>query len=157
LKQALFIDPGDVHVGMAKFHEIKPDVWTCVNTWEIGPALGEEMLADILTDQRFILVCYERWRLFGHLAQQQTGSEFRAVQFIGVLKYLHRRTAHSSCILEVQDPKVQPVALSVANNRQIKLRSVTEKRGNHAKSAELHGVYYFTSRNLSVINDRLEE
>lgn len=156
MTRALFIDPGDVHVGMAEFLEIKPDVWACVNTWEIGPILGEEMVANIIEQDRHAIIGYERWRLFGHLAQQQAGSEFRAVQFIGVLKYLHRRNPGTSQLV-VQDPNVQQVAERLAKLREVPLYSVTQKHGNHAKSAELHGFYYFTSRGLSVVADRIKE
>lgn len=155
MTRALFIDPGDVHVGMAEFVEISTDTWSCVNTWEIGPSLGEEMMATIIGDNKHAIIGYERWRLFGHLAQQQAGSEFRAVQFIGVLKYLHRRNPGNSQLV-VQDPNVQPVAERLAKHRGLPLYSVTHKFGNHAKSAELHGIYYFTSRGLSVVTDRME-
>lgn len=153
---ALFIDPGDVHVGMAEFKEIEPNTWACVNAWEIGPELGEEMVQSILNANKHEIIGYERFRLFGHLAQQQAGSEFRAVQFIGVLKYLHRRTSGVTSQLVVQDPNVQAVAFRLASYRGIELYSVTHKHGNHAKSAELHGIYYFTSRGLSVVTDRME-
>jgi hypothetical protein len=153
---ALFIDPGDVHVGMAEFREIEPDVWSCVNAWEIGPQLGEEMVQAIIAANKHAIIGYERFRLFGHLAQQQAGSEFRAVQFIGVLKYLHRRTPGVTSQLVVQDPNVQAVAERLAKHRGVPLYSVANKHGNHAKSAELHGIYYFTSRGLSVVSDRME-
>lgn len=147
----LFIDPGDVHVGMAQFTSGEDGTWTCTNTWECTPELAEEMVERAFYSNTHVVVGYERFRLFGHLAMKQVGSEFRASQLIGVIRYLHRRS-HTTSQLVVQDPNVQPVALSWTKKKNIVLNSVSRGRGGHAKSAELHG-WFFIGRNPELVKD----
>jgi hypothetical protein len=154
-KPMLFIDPGDVHVGLAVFTEAL-DGWLCTEAFEMSPDNAELFLKEVVQRGEFSVIGYERFRLFGHLALAQTGSEFRASQMIGVIKFLFR-TETPSCQLVVQDPNCQPIAAAVAERRGIPLQSVTRKRGGHAKSAELHGIYYLSRGNqpLSVVKGKI--
>lgn len=141
MKFKYFIDPGDVHVGFALF-ENDGDGWFCSEAWETDPEGAEDLVANVVTNPNVTLVCFERFRLFGHLAMQQVGSEFRASQLIGVIKYLARTRGHAKLQLLVQDPNVQPVAEKWTSKRNILLLSVSRNKGSHAKSAELHGWFY---------------
>lgn len=156
-KPMLFLDPGDVHVGHAVFEQAEHG-WHCTDTFESSPEVAEAMLHDVIREDQFSVIGYERFRLFGHLALAQTGSEFRASQLIGVLKFLHR-TYSPECKLVVQDPNVQPIAWGLANKRGIPLHSVVHANGPHAKSAELHGLYFLarSQRPLSVVGGKLSE
>lgn len=156
MRKMLFIDPGGVHVGHAVFSLTK-DGWVCTNTYETTPELAEEQIELALLNNTYNVICYERFKLFGHLALSQIGSEFRASQLIGVIRFLHRRISPLSKLV-VQDPNCQPVAEAIANKKGIPLTSVTTRSGGHAKSAELHGIFYI-GRNkmpLSVVDSKLE-
>ena len=133
-------------MGFALFQD-DGDGWYCSETWENTPEDAEDLVANVVTNPHVTMVCFERYRLFGHLAMQQVGSEFRASQLIGVIKYLARTRGHDKLQLHVQDPNVQPVAESWASKKNILLQSVSRGKGPHAKSAELHGWYYLGRRN----------
>ena len=152
MKFKYFIDPGDVHVGFALFQDVG-EGWYCSEAWELDPEGAEDLVALIVTNPEVTLVCFERFRLFGHLAMQQVGSEFRASQLIGVIKYLVRTRGHAKLQLEVQDPNVQPVAEKWASKKNILLLSVSRGKGAHAKSAELHGWFYLGRRNYRLKAD----
>ena len=155
----LFVDPGDEHVGLAKF-ALHPDGnWFCDSAFELAPVAAATVLSKIVSNTRLDVFGWERFRLFPHLAQAQIGSEFETSQLIGVMKYLVRTAGHPNLQVVVQDPSVQPVAEAVAKKRGIPLFSVTKGRGAHAKSAELHGIYYIASNKMPLgkITDRIEE
>lgn len=149
MKLKYFIDPGDVHVGFALFKN-EGEGWYCAEAWESDPEAAEDLMANVVPSPNVTLVCFERFRLFGHLAMQQVGSEFRASQLIGVIKYLVRTRGHANLKLHVQDPNVQPVAEKWAAKKNILLLSVSLGKGPHAKSAELHGWFYLGRNNYKL-------
>jgi hypothetical protein len=112
-----------------------------------------------LANDTYQVICYERFKLFGHLAKQQIGSEFRASQLIGVIKYLHRRQLATQTKLVVQDPTAQAIGAALAKLKGIPLTSVTSRTGGHTKSAETHGFFYLGRHGfpLSVMNGKMEE
>lgn len=94
------IDPGDHWTGVAFFAEDDGDGWYCQGAVEFDePEAFEDALAELLLQEppaaRPSVVIYEKWRLYADKAKQQTGSEFRATQVIGVIKFLVRtQNAH---------------------------------------------------------------
>lgn len=153
----LFIDPGDVHVGHAVFTEVD-DGWLCTETFETSPEESELFVKEAMERDSFGVIGFERFKLFGHLALAQTGSEFRASQMIGVVKFLYR-TLNPECELVTQDPSCQPIAQALAEKRGVPLKSVLSRTGGHSKSAELHGVFYLARNDhaLSVANAKVEK
>lgn len=92
-QRLIAVDPGDVHVGVAFFESATPSddqSWKCVDTQEMTPEEFEDALAETFLDGDIDVLVVEKFRLYGDKAQQQTGSEFRTSQLIGVTKYLHR-------------------------------------------------------------------
>lgn len=92
-KQIIAIDPGDRYVGVAFFEE-DPDEewgWRCIDAQEFTPDEFADSLAEtIVSDDPPYAVVYERWRLYGDLAQAQKGSEMETAQLIGIIKWLVR-------------------------------------------------------------------
>lgn len=88
------VDPGDRWTGVAFFASDGNGKWYCSDAQEFDPPEFEDALAETLMLDRSTpppeMFVYEKWRLYGDMAQQQTGSEFLASQHIGVMKYLLR-------------------------------------------------------------------
>jgi hypothetical protein len=103
-KQLVAIDPGDVYVGVAFFDQLKnynewtdPDAdlgvddWRCVGATEYTPDQFADDFAESIVASDFDYVVFERFRLYGDKANQQTGSEFQTSQLIGVIKWIVRK------------------------------------------------------------------
>lgn len=89
------VDPGDVYTGVAFFdspHDrfTKWEDWSCVGAVEFGPDEFEDAFAETLVAGDVQIVVYERFMLYEGKALEQSGSEFRAVQTIGVIRWLVR-------------------------------------------------------------------
>lgn len=149
-----FIDPGDVHVGIAFYEQIDTKHWGAVLTKEITPEQTEDLIADLIVNPELVVLGWERFKLFGHLATQQIGSEFWTSQLIGVMKYLARTKGHPDLEIVIQDPSIQVSTEKIARAKGVALHSVTTKQGPHAKSAELHALYYLMRQDLEIIDWR---
>lgn len=90
------IDPGDQHVGVAFFERDADGGWYCADAQEWTPDEFEDAFAElVLTGPVPPIVVYERFRLYGDKSAEQTGSEFRTSQMIGVIKFVCRcRNGH---------------------------------------------------------------
>lgn len=155
MNQVMFIDPGDVHVGIAVFDEIAPEEWAARLVTEVTPQESEDLVAAKVSQPTLIVLGWERFRLYGHLATQQTGSEFYTSQLIGAYKFIARIFGHRDLKTVVQDASIQETTEKVAKYRKIPLKSVMLKQGPHAKSAELHALYYLMSTDQKIVDWRL--
>jgi hypothetical protein len=88
------IDPGDEHVGYATFERrgpeaLKPTPWICTGAFirDDPPAFLRDFAESVLVGD-FDIVVYERFGLFGTLAEEQIGSEFDTSQMIGVIRWI---------------------------------------------------------------------
>lgn len=130
------IDPGDVHVGVARF-----DGETCTWARESDPTSAMHDLAKQLPGAHVLVV--ERYQLYPHLAQLQQGSDMRTSQMIGALKWL----AWTLGIPVV----IQQAALKKPTEALIRHRGVqrvAQGDGDHAFDAETHG-YTYLWKNVS--------
>lgn len=90
--ELLAIDPGDAHVGVAFFNRNADGEWYCEDAQEWTPDEFEDAYVElVLTNPVPPIVVYERFRLYGDKSAEQTGSEFRTSQMIGVLKFVCRQ------------------------------------------------------------------
>ncbi len=152
----MFIDPGDVHVGIAVYDEIAPKQWVARLSTEVTPQESEDLVVAMVTDPNLAVIGWERFRLYGHLATQQTGSEFYTSQLIGAYKLIVRLFGHDELQTVVQDASIQETTEKVAKYRKVPLKSVLMKQGPHAKSAELHALYYLMSTDQLITDWRLK-
>lgn len=169
------VDPGDVHVGVAFFEAIgdpaTDDNWKCVDTQEMEPDTFEDALLETFLDGDIDILVYERFLLYEDKASQQTGSEFRTSQMIGVIRYLWRqqeihaakhdtgqmltcmlkdgtcadpwRTSGKHVELVGQLAAIQKPTAGILRKRGIKSTAKKNKDTlGHQVSAELHGWYY---------------
>lgn len=89
--ELIAIDPGDQHVGVAFFATDDDGLWYCEDAQEWTPDEFEDALAElILMTPTPPIVVYERFRLYGDKSAEQTGSEFRTSQMIGVIRFICR-------------------------------------------------------------------
>jgi hypothetical protein len=127
------VDPGDT-TGLA--------VWHSDGTFVHETQLGlDELITwcdELYTPVSTIVI--EDYRLYGHKAQQQTGSRFKAVQAIGVLKALAKRN-RSKVVLQ------KPDVLAVAALHSGRKRPSNHKI-SHSVDAYNHGFYWFVSQNI---------
>jgi hypothetical protein len=156
MKQVMFIDPGDVHVGIAIYDEVEPGEWVARLVVEVTPQESEDLVAAKVSQPDLVVIGWERFRLYGHLATQQTGSEFYTSQLIGAYKFITRIFGHRDLKTVVQDASIQGTTEKVAKYRKIPLKSVLLKQGPHAKSAELHALYYLMSTDQLITDWRLK-
>jgi hypothetical protein len=154
MKQVLFIDPGDVHVGIAIYEEVDRRTWSASKVTEVTPAESEDLVASMVTSPDLKVIGWERFRLYGHLASQQIGSEFWTSQLIGAYKYIVRTEGHAKLKSVVQDASIQGTTEKVAKYREVPLMSVLNRQGPHAKSAELHALYYLLTNEYTILDWR---
>lgn len=130
LKFFFAIDPGDAHVGVARF-----DGDQCTWAEEYDPTSAMRYLAEHLPGADVLVV--ERYQLYPHLAQKQQGSDMRTSQMIGALKWL-------AWTLDVP-VVIQQAALKKPTEALIRHRNIQRRSkgpGDHAKDAETHGYTY---------------
>lgn len=92
------IDPGDVHAGVAFFHD-NPELdngMACHWAGELDPDACTDLLAELAISNLLHTVVFERFRLYADKAAAQRGSEFDTSQMIGVIKWICRhQNAHA--------------------------------------------------------------
>ena len=87
-------------------------------------------------------IIIETFKLFPHLAKQQIGSEFPAVQVIGQLRLLAHQTGLTPCLI-FQQPDVQKMW---SDEKLQKLGLTLYGLSPHEKSALRHCVHYLRSQ-----------
>lgn len=147
----MFIDPGDSHVGFSHYSSFK-DGWQATAAEEFTPQSVIPVIKDWVQEPNLMILGWERFALFPHLAKQQIGSEFKTSQLIGVLRYLANEYGHPNLEVVIQQPSIQPPTEAVAKHRKLKLLSVETNKGPHAKSAELHTLFYLFQNNQTIYN-----
>lgn len=128
------IDPGDVHVGVALFRGRR-----CVWAKEFTPKGILKHLGSHLIGSEVLVI--ERYQLYPHLAQAQSGSDMLTSQLIGALRLL-------ACQLNVP-VVIQQAALKTPTENVIVKKKITRQstgEGDHAKDAETHGYAYLFRR-----------
>ena len=141
------IDPGGVHVGVAGFSYDGQDppagepaeLPVCVRATELNPYQTQEMVWSMCKAGALHALVIESWRLFPQMAAKLVGSDMPTSQLIGSLVWMAK---HYGVPVILQDPEIKIPTASLLNRRQIRLRSVREGRGGHAKDAELHGWHW---------------
>lgn len=132
LVKIVAIDPGGEHVG-----------W-CEAIWdqrELLITMVEELTPEGATERAELVfehtdtVVIESFRLYPDKAKMLVGSEMETSQLIGALKYLSRR---HRCKLAMQPAAIKVPTLSVLKHRGIELEAVRQRKGGHAKDAEVH-------------------
>lgn len=151
------VDPGDVHVGIARFRE-DDETWECTEAKEFGHDEAADLIAAHLAMGVLDVLVVERFALYADKATQQIGSEMLTAQLIGVIRFVHRTyldnrakrrsektfiagelAALRETVLEFQPASIQKPTTAICRAKGIK----SEAKGNaHAKSAELHGWHY---------------
>lgn len=153
----LAIDPGDVHVGVARFRTREDGTWECWHTQEYDPDTFSDLLWSELINQasRPDVLVYERFVLYPHLKDQQVGSDFKTSQLIGVIRWMVRYTNLLPDVntdddrpllpqvrLVDQPAAVQKPTLAALRAQGQRSRAKVRKTGPHTLSAELHGWYW---------------
>lgn len=160
------VDPGDRHVGVAFFEAETADPWAaenaleweCVDAQEWKPQEFEDGLASALLAGDVQALVFERFRLYGDKAQEQTGSEFETSQLIGVMKFLVRiHNAHATRHAQAErdlngllpceqrgqscaDPRVAPKPVVIHGQMadiKVPTRAILRKRGVKSTAARL--------------------
>lgn len=124
------IDPGDVHVGVALFKGQR-----CMWAREFTPEGILKYLADHLNGSEALVV--ERFQLYPHLAQKQSGSDMLTSQLIGALRLL---ACQKGVPVVIQQAALKTPAESAIIKRNVPRQSTGN--GDHAKDAETHGYAY---------------
>jgi hypothetical protein len=155
--RVMFLDPGDVHVGIAIYQQLESGEWQAVTCHETTPQEAEDIVAAWVDQPNLKVIGWERFKLYGHLASQQIGSEFWTSQLIGACKYIVRTKGHPELDLVVQDASIQTVAQKVAAHKKLPLYSVVNKKGPHAKSAELHALYWLWQSDQKITSWRTND
>lgn len=137
------VDPGDQHVGWAEWSGVH-----CLSACEYTPAAAMVRLEDLTGGEDepghdLGLVVFERYQLYGWLAAQQSGSEFKTSQLIGAIKYV--------CSFHV----VPVVGQLASVGKETYKRTDWNPRewpswgkGGHAKDAVAHGCSYLRRQGL---------
>jgi hypothetical protein len=142
------VDPGDIHVGLAEFRGGR-----CIAASETRPEAFCDMLFDLSHESDRSagpngvrgemapdLVVLERFALRGELMAQQQGSEFLTSQMIGAIRFICRR---GGIPLVIQTPQQHKLIPKREPWKSWPLRRWTSYgHGPHAKSAEMHGLFY---------------
>lgn len=133
----LFIDPGET-TGWALFNKDG-------KTINFGQIKGTEEFSDWLSqlDPFPDLVVYEEYRLFSHLAVQQSGSKMVTSQVVGIVKHECRRRKNVPCV--AQPSSILPIA-------EIYAGWTLKSKGAHSKTngyaAILHGIYFLQKNRI---------
>ncbi len=130
MDRILAIDPGDVHVGVATWHQNK-----FIDAWEVNSN-------DILTSvkqERPTLIVIESFRLQPWRAKTQSWSSMDTSQQIGAIQYI--ATDILDCSIRTQSSSIQSII-----KRTPFYRAHIDEHGKpsspHAHSALLHGLYF---------------
>lgn len=156
---AIFVDPGDVHVGVSMWEYQNPHGWTSIQAQEMAVEEFQDFLADSLRSGVVGLVVFETFQLYGDKAMEQTGSEFETSQLIGVVKYLvrtapiHWPETAGPCQITQQGASIKKATKAILKAKKVK--SVAKAMGmdpdGHALDAEMHGYQFFGSRKLPFV------
>lgn len=152
-ERALYLDPGNVHTGVAVFERDGFDnTWDCVDaaTLRLDDDAKVHEFLDWLTARlskcEIDIIGYEIYRLFNDKAKEQTGSEFEAVQIIGNVKYLaHRYRSYNRGFRQDLElvrfrPEDKKPTAGILKSRGITSEAKRRKTyGDHAQDAELQG------------------
>lgn len=146
----LAVDPGGVHVGMARFTLSGATNWECTDAFECeDPEQAIDLIAAFMLNYHIDVLVVEEFRLYPDKAMAQTGSTMPTCELIGQIKWAHRldsrrrRDAEQVEVeLVLQPAAIQEPTAAVLRNRGIKSTAVREGAGGHAKSAELHGWHW---------------
>jgi hypothetical protein len=157
-------DPGDKYTGVAYFRE--PDGprdplshdptmlatgWACYRARVADPDEALDELARDLLVGKVLYVVYERFRLYGDKAQEQTRSEFLTAQSVGVIRWLVRnvnltRAEQGQVPIRLEDygAEEKTPARRILRAKGIRSTAKLQKAGpgDHAVDAELHGWHY---------------
>lgn len=134
----LAIDPGEIHCGVAEFR-FKQCTWASEMTPDLLYASMRRRARERGYRRTYELVVIEEFRLYPWVMQQQGFSRIETVEVIGILKYLCGRW-HVPVVM--QGASVKKITEGQLRARGVTLRSVTERKGGHAKDAELHGWHW---------------
>lgn len=155
----LAIDPGEVHVGLAVFHD-----GTCIDAFEMAPHETIVLVRDLLSRRRLHTLVVEQFRLYPWLAEQQAFSDFKTVELIGVLRYLwatrgeldtgeltnkqgeRLATAIEWCTWVENPATIKTPTRAILKARKIKSTAARLRAGGHASDAELHGYHYLLAQ-----------
>ena len=131
----LAFDPGKT-TGWCLFDEHGQEI-------DFGQCEGDEQLIAFLesVSPPEIVIC-EDFKLFGHLAKQQTGSKFEASQVIGIIKYFCNKW---QVPLKLQPSSILPIAQLWSG---VKVEGKGGHEQSHWKSAFNHGVYYLQKEGI---------
>ena len=139
----LAIDPGDVHIGLAYFHDTWDEAgdlgWRCVEAYEYTREQLYHQLLRGLIDDNWDAVVVERFNLYPEVAMKLTGQEMFTSEAIGAIELACLRAG----IPMVKQPAAwQQPALGLLRQLGLKSTAKLNKAGPHALSAELHGWAY---------------
>ena len=135
----LAFDPGEVHVGWARFESRAFNSWHCVETGELRPHDAGRMLEQLLP--LVDIVVYETFQIYPDKALTLIGSRCETAQTIGMIRWIVERYNNGTPLIELVE---QPAAIQTPTQGLLRQqgRTSTAKRtksGPHALSAELHG------------------
>lgn len=137
----LAVDPGDVHVGCAWFHERSdaPLGWACHSTNEYTPEEFLKMLVQRHNRDNLDVLVIERFQVYPDTAKALIGSDLPIARLIGAMQFW----ATLERIEHVTQPAAwQKPTLGILKVKKMQARSKVDKTGDHALSAELHGWAY---------------
>lgn len=142
-------DPGDMS-GWCYFKDGTPESFG-----QFAKADTTDLLRQIAYDPKLkdlgkgeVIFVIEDFRLFGHKARQQTGSQMVAAQVIGAL-----RMAASLLNAEVV---MQPASILPIAERMAQTKMPSKHSESHQVSAYLHG-YYWLVKNEHILTKLQEE
>lgn len=141
------IDPGGVHVGVATFVG-RNKKWECTDAFELNPEGWVRLYTELLTSSLFPHhLVVEEFRLYGHLALEQTGSSMDTSQLIGWTRFatmLHNDPLPEAkmTVVAQQPAQIKKPAQAVLRSKGIRSMARRKKAGGHAFDAELHGWFY---------------
>ena len=139
------VDPGDVHVGFAVFRHTRSFGWVCDSAREVDPETYVNLITSWIQEHEAgryrVIIVMEDWMLYGKTAMAQVGQRFGAVQLIGYTRHRVEWGA-SSLPFVLQPASIKKGTVAWAKTRGYLFRSVAQKKGGHAKDAEIHGLHY---------------
>jgi hypothetical protein len=126
---------------------VDPGITTGLCFWENGELLFSEASEEdvfitwlevmLIRPTALKLVVIEEFRLYGHKANAQIGSDMPVAQLIGVIKYLCKKAGIPVVLQSASYAKTAgPVAMKALDVKAPRL-------GPHVKDAYLHGIAYY--------------
>lgn len=139
----LAIDPGDVHIGLACFHDTWDEDeglgWRCIEAYEYTrEQLYHQLLRGLIGDN-WDAVVVERFNLYPEVAMKLTGQEMLTSEAIGAIELACLRVGVP---MFKQPAAWQQPTLGLLRQFGLKSTAKLNKTGPHALSAELHGWAY---------------